>query len=336
MLKKVTSVLGVALCMGSLIASTTYAADKKFKRTKILVATANPAGSVHVTALEKFKEVVEKETGGAAKVIMFTGGSMGDEQANVKQLRTGEIHVAALAAGNLTPFAPSASVVVLPYLFPQIDEAYKLFGNEAFVKDLGDRVAQESGTRPLSWITGGYRVLTNSKKPVTKIEDLQGLKVRVPGVPIQLESFRSWGIEPYPLAWSETFNALQQGVVDGQENPHSINRDQKFWEVQEYISDLHYMLWVGPILVSERWYKSLDPNTRGVVDHAAQVAAQYEWKWAAEQNDIALQQCLDKGMKFSKLEDEAELEKRARNLWPDFYESVGGKKYVDQALKAME
>lgn len=62
--------------------------------------------------------------------------------------------------------------------------------------------------------------------------------------------------------WIETFNGLQQGVIDGQENPHLINRDAKFWEVQKYITDIHYMLWVAPILVSERWFAKLDPDTR--------------------------------------------------------------------------
>ena len=71
--------------------------------------------------------------------------------------------------------------------------------------------------------------------------DLKGLKIRVPAVELQLAAFRSWGVEPHPLSWSETFNALQQGVVDGQENPYAIIRDQKFWEVQKYITDLHYM-----------------------------------------------------------------------------------------------
>ncbi|MCG8531722.1 MAG: TRAP transporter substrate-binding protein [Desulfovibrionales bacterium] len=318
-----------------LVASVAVANAAEYKRTRILAATANPVGSLHVTALEKFKEIVEAESNGNVQVMLFLGGSMGDEQANVKQLRSGELHVAALAAGNLTPFAPKASVLVLPYLFPEIKDAYKLLGNDKFIGELANEVAAESATRPLAWLVGGYRVLTNSKKPVTKMSDLQGLKIRVPAVPIQLESFRSWGVEPHPLAWSETFNALQQGVADGQENPHSINRDQKFWEVQKYISDLHYMLWVGPILVSERWYKRLDPATKALVDSAAKRAAQYEWSWVAEQNDKSLKACLEHGMQFDTLTDEPEWVSRARNLWPSFYDKVGGKAKIDEALAIM-
>lgn len=308
---------------------------KDYQRTMIMAATSNPQGSLHAVALEKFKEVVEKESDGKVRVNLFLGGSMGSEQANVKQLRDAELHVAALAAGNLTPFASSATITILPYLFPKIENAYTLFGNDDFVSELGDEVATQSMTRPLGWLIGGYRVLTNSKHSITKIDDLQGLKIRVPKVRIQLDSFRSWGTEPHPLAWSETFNALQQGVADGQENPHSINQDQKFWEVQKYITDLHYMLWVGPLLVSEKWFQRLPENTRALVRKAATEASEYEWEWVAKQNKKALENCLKHGMVFEELADEDVWMNKARALWPEYYDAVGGKAKIDKALTIM-
>lgn len=327
--------LVIFLVMAAFVTCSTFANAAEYKKSKILAATANPAGSLHAVALEKFKEIVETESNGKIQVTLFLGGSMGSEQANVKQLRSGELQIADLAAGNLTPFAPAATITILPYLFPKIEDAYKLLGNDTFVDELAGTVAKQSGTRPLAWLVGGYRVLTNSKHPITKIDDLQGLKIRVPAVPIQLESFRAWGVEPHPLAWSETFNALQQGVADGQENPHSINQDQKFWEVQKYITDLHYMLWVGPLLSSERWYKKLDPQTKELVNRAAKEAAKYEWEWVAKQNDKALQACLDHGMEFAELTDEDQWLTRARKLWPEFYGKIGGKEKVDEALAIM-
>lgn len=306
-----------------------------YKEMTIRAATANPDGSLHTTAIDKFKEVIEKESNGAIKVQTFYGGSMGDEQSNVRQLRSQEIQVAVLAVGNLTPFAPQANIFYLPYMFPKIDNAYELLGNEAFASKIADKIAEQSGTRPLSWLIGGYRHLTNSEKPIEKIGDLQGLKIRVPPVEVQLEAFRAWGVEPHPLAWSETFNALQQGVIDGQENPYTVIRDQKFWEVQKYITELHYMLWVGPMLVSEGWYKGLDANTKALVDKAAKEAAVTEWKWAAEQGEVAKKQCLDKGMVLSAITDEAVWQEKARAIWPMFYDSVGGKETIDEAVSLM-
>ncbi len=303
-----------------------------YKPTTIRAATANPEGSVHTTAINKFKEIVEAESGGKIKVQTFYGGSMGDEQANVRQLRNQEIHLAVLAVGNLTPFAAQANIFYMPYMFPDINGAYKLLGNDAFTGKVADKIVEQSGTRPLSWLVGGYRHITNSKRPITKIGDLQGLKIRVPPVAVQLDSFKAWGVEPHPLAWAETFNALQQGVIDGQENPYTVIRDQKFWEVQKYITELPYMLWVGPMLVSENWYKRLDADTKALVNKAAKEAAAHEWKWAAEQDGVAKKQCLDKGMVLGTLTDAPVWQEKARSIWPKFYDQVGGKAMLDEAL----
>jgi len=307
----------------------------EYKKMTIRAATANPEGSLHVEAIEKFKSIIEEQSGGAITVQTFYGGSMGDEQANVKQLRNSEINLAVLACGNLTPFAPSAGVFYLPYLFPSMADAEKLFSNQEFMDTVAEKVVKESRTRPLAWLIGGYRVITNAKKPVTTLGDLQGLKIRVPPVELQLAAFRSWGVEPHPLAWSETFNGLQQGVIDGQENPHAINRDQKFWEVQKYITNVHYLLWVGPIMVSEAWFSKLDAQTQALISQAAQQAALHEWQWSAEQESIALKACLDKGMAINDLEDEPAWQQAARSIWPQYYDKVGGKDFVDQALKIM-
>ena len=307
----------------------------EYKKMTIRAATANPDGSQHVAAINKFKEIVEKESGGAITVQTFYGGSMGDEQANVKQLRQAEIHLSVLACGNLTPFASKAGVFILPYMFPKVEDAEKLFNNEAYMNKVADEIAKQSRTRPLAWLIGGYRHITNSKRPIAKMEDLKGLKIRVPTVELQLDAFRSWGVEPHPLAWSETFNALQQGVADGQENPHAVNRDQKFWEVQKHITPVHYMLWVGPILVSDVWYRKLDPATKALVDKAAKEAAHYEWQWSAEQDQVALKQCLANGMQVTELTDEAQWAEKARSVWPKFYDKVGGKAMIDEALAIM-
>ena len=324
-----TALIGASLVLAG------AASAAEYKKMNIRAATANPQGSLHVTALEKFKEIVEKESGGKITVQTFYGGSMGDEQANVKQLRTEELHVTVVACGNLTPFASRASLFILPYLFPKLDDAYKLFSDKPFMDAQAEEIAKQSGARPLAWLVGGYRVLTNSKKPVTSLADLQGLKIRVPGVELQLDAFRSWGVEPHPLAWTETFNGLQQGVVDGQENPHGINRDQKFWEVQKYISDLHYMLWVGPILVSEKWYRKLDADTKALINKAALEAQAYEWKWSEEDVKKALDQCLEKGMQLDELKDEDQWVEKARGIWPKFTDKIGGQAIVDEALAVM-
>lgn len=321
-----------ALAMAIFGMGLTAAQAAEYKKMTIRAATANPTGSLHVTYIDKFKEIIEKESNGAIKVQTFYGGSLGDEQANVKQCRDGELQLAVLATGNLTPFAPVAGLVYLPYIFPNTEAAYKLYRNKPFMNKIGDQVAKQSRTRTISWLVSGYRMITNSKRPINTLEDLKGLKLRVPPVELQLEAYRAWGVEPTPLAWSETFNALQQKVVDGQDNSPTVNRDQKFWEVQKYITESHYLLWVGPILASEKWYRKLDAQTKALVDKAAKEAMQAEWKWIDEQDSVALKACLDHGMQFDKLTDEPKWVEAARGIWPKFYDKVGGKELIDAAL----
>ena len=304
----------------------------EYKKQTIKIATSGPQGSAHVCGLDKFAEVLEKGSNGAITVQKFYGGALGDEQANVKQCKDNELHVTVVACGNVTPFAPSAGVVYLPYMFPKLDDAKKLFTNQGFMDKLAANTVKEGRVRPLGWLIQGYRHITNSKHPITKMEDLKGLKIRVPPVQLQLAAFKSWGVEPHPLAWSETFNGLQQGVVDGQENPHTVNRDMKFWEVQKYITEVHYLLWVGPILASEKWYRSLDKDTKALVDKAAKEAQATEWKWAEEQDAVALKDCQSHGMQYDKLTDEPKWVEAARSIWPQFYDKVGGKALVDEAV----
>lgn len=304
----------------------------EYKKQTIKIATSGPKDtSAHAYALEKFAQVLEKESNGAITVQRFYGGALGDEQANVKQCKDNELHVTVIACGNVTPVAPSANVVYLPYMFPKLDDAKTLFTNEPFMDKLAGRMVKEGRVRPLAWLIQGYRHITNAKKPITKMEDLKGLKIRVPPVKVQLDAFKSWGVEPHPVAWSETFNALQQGVVDGQENPHTVNRDQKFWEVQKYITEVHYLLWVGPILASERWYSKLDADTKALVKKAALEAQAAEWKWADEQDSVALQDCLKHGMQYDQLTDEPKWIEAARSTWTPFYDQIG-KDFIDEAV----
>lgn len=325
-----------ALAALALIFSVSTGNAAEYKKMVIRAATANPQGSQHVTALDKFKEIVEKESNGAITVQTFYGGSLGDEQANVKQCRDGELDIAVTSCGNYTPAAPSAGALYLPYLFPSIDSAKRLLSNEAFMNKLTEIIVKESRTRPLGWLIGGYRHITNAKHPITKIEDLQGLKIRVPGVALQLATFRAWGIEPHPLAWSETFNALQQGVIDGQENPHTVNRDQKFWEVQKYITESHYLLWVGPFLCGEKWYRRLDAQTKELINRAAKEACAFEWAWSDEQDAVALKDCQEHGMQYDTLTDEPKWQEAARSVWPAFYDKVGGKALIDEEVAIIE
>ncbi len=321
----------VVLC-GLLFTFSSVAKAEDYQEMTIRVATANPIGSLHAAGLEKFKEVLEKESGGKFKVLTSYGGATGDEQSNVRQLRSKILHGTVVACGNLTPFSPRASLFILPYLFPTVESAHKLLSNEAFMQKQDDVIAKESGVRPLAWFVSGYRMITNSKKPIESMIDMQGLKLRVPPVDVSLETYRSWGVEPHPLSWIETFQGLQQGLIDGQDNSYLVIRDQQFWEVQKYITKLHYNFFVAPLLIAETWYQSLNPKTKALIDKAGIEAQKFEWQWSKNEQEKALQALVDKGMVVNGLKDEHVWEEKAKGIWPEFIEGIGGQAVLDEAL----
>jgi tripartite ATP-independent transporter DctP family solute receptor len=325
-------IVGAVLTGAMLVSSEGIA--QTYKKQTILAASANTPDSNHGTVFDEFKKVVEAESKGAITVKVYLGGTMGDEVANVKQLRNEELHVASLFTGNLTPSAPIANVLCLPYLFTNMDQAHAVLSDEGFRKALADRVAKESGARPLGWMIGGWRSITNSKKPIHKLEDLQGLKIRVSPTAMQLAAFRAFGIEPHPMAWSEVLNALQQGVIDGQENMYLTNQEQKFWEVQKYMTEIHYMLWTGAILVSDSWYQKLDPDTRALVEKAVIAAQKREWSSAEQVEANAKKLTIENGMEVTILDpkEEERWQEKARGIWKDFITTPEMKALSDQAL----
>ena len=168
-------------------------------------------------------------------------------------------------------------------------------------------------------------------------EDFTAYFVRVPKNKIMISSYKAWGVNPVPMGWTETFNALQQKVVDGQDNPHIVNAASKFYEVQKYITNIHYILWTGPNIISETFYKKLPADLQKAVVKAAQESAQYEWDFVAKKEAAALKECLDKGMKMVEPADgEKEWIKRARTIWPEMYPDIGGKEFVEKAVAVIQ
>lgn len=301
----------------------------------IKYAVSAPDSSFHAEFARKFKEETEKNSNGRIQVNIYGGGQLGSEQDNVQGCSTNMIQMSTVAVNNLAPFAPAVGVLTLPYILPDVESAYKVL-SDPYMDSLNDQIIEKSNVRVLSWLIGGYRVLTNSKKPVKVPADMAGLKVRVPKNEVMLKTYNAWGVNPVPMAWSEVFNGLQQKVIDAQDNPHIVNAASKFYEVQKYITDIHYLLWTGPCMISETFFQKLPADLQKVVKDAAMTAAKHEWKWVAQQEELALKECVDKGMTFDKPENEStEWIPMARSVWPDFYDSVGGKEVVDKVLAIM-
>jgi len=293
----------------------------------------DPSDPHQWTAL-KFKELAEQYTNGKVEVQIFPGGQLGSEQRGFQDVQGGVVQMTSLAVNNATSFAPSLGFFDLPYIFKSRDEAYKVI--DGIWDPLNEKMIKESGTRSLIWFEQGFRVITNSKKPVEKLEDLQGLKIRVPKNPLMIGTFKAWDCEPVPVSWDETFNALQQKVVDGQENPYTVNASMKFHEVQKYITEIHYKMWIGPVVVQEKWLQSLPPDVRDGLIKAGKDTAKAERQFIQKLEKDALDTLTKGGMVYlGTPKDEDEWMKRAMAIWPDYYKTIGGTEMLGQAMKIL-
>lgn len=293
----------------------------------------NENNPTHFAAL-KFQELVAKYSGGKAAVQIFPNNQLGSEQEVAQAVRMGSIEAEILYTGNLVPLAPSSGVLMLPYMFTTNEQAWAAM--DAIKEPLNERIVKEAGVRVLGYLEKGFRVLTNSKRPVETLEDLKGLKIRVSPNNIAIETFKSWGLDPVPMAWGEVFPALQQRVIDGQENPYTTVISSKFYEVQKYITEVHYLIWSGPIIISERVYKKMPADVQDALNRAGQEAALYERQVSSKMTEDAIAEIKKRGMVLSGApKDEAKWQEAARAIWPKFYAGTGGKEWVEKATGIM-
>jgi tripartite ATP-independent transporter DctP family solute receptor len=309
----------------------TGAAGAEQKIYKLRLAHCDPeTDPLHLAAVE-FKRIIEEKTKGQIQIEIFTNSTLGDQQTLVRSAGDGSIDLAIVSSSGAQASTPSVGAIMMPYMFTSSEKAWKVFDD--VLPEMNKRMIKEGNVRVLCFYEKGFRVLTNSKKPVTKLSDLQGLKLRVTPSPIPLETFKSWGIEPIPMAWAEVFTALQQRVIDGQENPYTTIPAQKFWEVQKYVTEIHYMMYAGPLLLSEKTYQNLPVHLQKALEEAGYESAVWERNIHSDLTEQAKKEIVANGMVLCGApEDEAEWQRRAQSLWPSLYDGAGGKEWVEYVL----
>ena len=191
--------------------------------------------------------------------------------------------------------------------------------------------------RIVAWSYAGYRVLSNSKKPVKTMDDLKDIVVRVPKNEIMIDTYNSWGNNPTPMAWSETFTALQQGVVDGQDTPYITIHAMKFYEVQKYITNLRYLFLLEPIVISEAVFQEQTPEVQAAILDAGKAATEYSAQYLADTEAKLKADLVAKGMEIvDPANDEKEfIEAATTTVWPKFYDSIGGKDKLNTILTSL-
>ncbi|PML81204.1 TRAP transporter substrate-binding protein [Enterovibrio norvegicus] len=306
-------------------------AAKTFK-----MALGDAAGGTQWELGETFAKTLNEKTNGQVTVDLFPNGQLGTEQDTVNNAAIGLLDFSVLAINNVTPFSPTVGLLTMPYVIQSAAEA-KLLTQGDIGKELVDNTLRDAGVRIVGWAYSGFRVLTNSKRPVRTPEDLKGMVIRVPRNEIMIASYQALGVNPTPMAWSETFTGLQQGVVDGQDNPYITIAAMKFNEVQKYVTNIRYIFSLEPLIVSEAVFQEQSPEIQKAILAAGQAATEHSYEFLLATEDRIKKDLAAKGMEITEpANNEKEwIDSITTVVWPKFYESIGGKEKLDNALNLL-
>ena len=319
----------VALLAGSMAVASSAVYANKFK-----IAVGDAAGSAQHAMGVKFVEELEANSDHTAE--LFVNGQLGSEQDTINDAAIGVLDMSLVAINNITPFSPTVGVFTLPYVILSLEDAEALTQGD-IGKELTENTIRDAGVRIIGWTYTGFRVLTNSKKPVSTVADLQGLVIRVPKNEIMIDTYKAWGIDPTPMAWSETLTGLQQKVVDGQDNPYLTVHSMKFYEVQDYVTNIRYIFSIEPLVVSESVFQDLSEEDQAVILAAGQAATLHSAQHLRDSEAAIKEDLIAKGMEIQDPADgEAEFIKLATEaVWPKYYESIGGVDKLNAVLESL-
>jgi len=219
----------------------------------------------------KFKEVMEKETNGAVEVQIFPDASMGTEVKTIQMIKLGTLDATVVATASIAEFAFEAGIFDLPFVFRDMEHMFEVVDGP-FGQRFARLIEEKTGSVFLGYASFGSRNAYNKKRPVLKPDDLKGLKIRVMGTPILIDTFNALGAQATTLAWGELYSALQQGVVDGGECDPVDMWDMKFHEVTKYVSYTEHLVGVRAYLFSKKLYDKLPAYIQTVLLKAGREA----------------------------------------------------------------
>lgn len=281
----------------ALIAACTGALAQDVKDRVIKFGHLVQPGHPIALGTEKFIELVAAKSGGKMKVREYGGSVLGSEPQQVGALQGGVQEMFAPATTSVASLVKEMSLIDTPFSFSsaaQVDALLQGPFGQAVAQKLEDK-----GLVGLDYWETGFRNITNSRKPVATPEDVKGLKIRVMGNPLFLESFSALGTNPVPMAFGELYGALESRALDAQENPYSIVLTSKFYEVQKYMSVTNHVYTANPVLVSKKFWDRLSASEQKILRDSAREAGVYHRALSREAAARDRQALIAKGMQVN-------------------------------------
>ncbi|ABR49659.1 TRAP dicarboxylate transporter, DctP subunit [Alkaliphilus metalliredigens QYMF] len=277
--------------------------DVEFEGVKFKLAhVVNEDDSFHTSAV-KFKELVEERSEGKIEIEIHPNGTLGDERTLLEGMQIGTIDMGVITNGPIANFVPEVAAFELPFLFANHQEAYEVLDGE-IGKEILKRM-EDVNLKGLAYGERGFRNLTNSRRAVTTPGDMNGLRIRVMENPVYIDTFQALGANTVPMAWAETLTALQQGTIDGQENPVVVIHSFKLDENQNHLSLSRHSYAPATIMMSLKEFNNLPQDMQQIIQEAAQEAAEHARAVNAAGEELQLQELVERGMEITEVDIEA-------------------------------
>ncbi|NYG31197.1 TRAP transporter substrate-binding protein [Sphaerotilus montanus] len=290
-----------ALAIGALVPLAAQA-----QAIKLTLGHGAAPGNPRHEASVKFAETLKARSGGRIEVQVAPSAQLGDDAAMITALRTGALDMSANSQGAMANAVPEYAAFGMPFLFANLPQAWKLLDGP-LGKELADRSA-EKGMVVLGYWDNGIRHMSNSKRPLLKPEDLKGMKMRTPPDAVTVDIMQALGAEAQQIKFAELYVALQQGVVDGQENPLMNIHASKLYEVQKFISLTGHKYEMTPFVMSKRTWDKLSDADRKAVQESAAEATALQRRLSQESDDKLVADLKAKGVRVDTV-DKAAFEK---------------------------
>lgn len=246
-----------------------------------------------------FKDIVEARTEGRVSVDLFPSDQLGGNNDRMVQLQSGTLEMTITGTSPAATYVPGLQLFDLPFLFPTAEAADAVMDGE-----IGQELMAEfesSGMKGLGFMENGYRQLTNNSRAVSSPDDIDGLKLRTLQSDLQVDLWNTLGANPTPIAFPELFSALEQGVVDGQENPWNTILTQNFFEVQQHGSSTGHVYQPFAVLASKQWWDGLDPSYQALFEEAWGVANEWQRTISREIDTWSRERLIEEGMQITVL-----------------------------------
>ena len=320
------------LAVAGILVATSWATGAFAQSTEVKIAYALARDSHYGAAADGWDKYVTEASQGKFKFVHFPSSAQGGEREVIEGLQLGTgVQAVVVSSGALSNFVPEIGVTDIPFLFRDLPHARAVLDGQ-----IGQDILakfQERELVALAWGEQGFRHITNNRQPIEKPEDLAGLKIRTMENPVHIAAFETAGAAPTPMSWPEVIPALQQGAIDGQENPLSVIVSAKLWEVQKYLTVSGHVYSPAMLIVSPTFWDSLSDDEKKIFTDGALKGKEAMRAFVDNSEKNGVETAKASGMQVNVLSDEqkAAFQKAIQSAYEGYYETYT-KDLIDQII----